>query len=154
MFAKNIKWDTDGNEELLKELPSEVEIPEGMTDEEEISDYLSEVTGFCHEGYTLKKHRYDWREGENPYQNYYDVTVDGKYLLVFANKQQPDIWMAMVDGIMIHDRTANDRQRKKQGLPSGSPISHLHSITILASKDPDYMMTKTEICYENHLEEV
>ena len=75
----------------------------------------------------------DWREGENPYQNYYDVTVDGKYLLVFANKQQPDIWMAMVDGIMIHDRTANDKQRKKQGLPNGCPLSQLHSTTILTN---------------------
>lgn len=153
MFATNIKWDTDGDKELLKTLPSEVEIPEGMTGEEEISDYLSEVTGFCHEGYALKKHRYDWKEGENQYQKYYDVTVDGKYLLVFANKGQPDIWMAMIDGIMIHDRIANDKQRQKQGLPSGCPLSQLYSTTLLTSKDPDYMMEKAEWCFENHAEE-
>lgn len=102
----------------------------------------------------MKKHRYDWEKGENPYQNFYDVYVDGKYLLVFANKQQPDIWMAMVDGIMVHDRTANDKQRKKQGLSSGCPLSQLNSIKILANKDPDYMMDRAEFCYENHLEEV
>lgn len=59
MLATNIKWDTDGDKEIFEDLPSEVEIPEGMTDGEEISDYISEVTGFCHEGYILKNHRYD-----------------------------------------------------------------------------------------------
>ena len=38
---------------LLRELPSEMEIPEGVTDEDEISDYLSDETGFCHEGFKL-----------------------------------------------------------------------------------------------------
>ena len=53
MRATNIKWDVDYNEnnELL---PTEIEIPEGMTDEEEISDYISDETGFCHNGYELK----------------------------------------------------------------------------------------------------
>ncbi len=41
--------------ELLSELPSEMEIPEGMTDVEEISDYLSNETGFCHRWFELVK---------------------------------------------------------------------------------------------------
>lgn len=53
MKAINIKWDTDGNMELLKELPSEMEIPEGMTNKNEISDYLSDEIGFCHYGFDL-----------------------------------------------------------------------------------------------------
>lgn len=53
MKAINIKWDTDGDEKLFRELPSEIEIPEGMIDEDEITDYLSDVTGFCHKGYEL-----------------------------------------------------------------------------------------------------
>lgn len=53
MKAINIKWDTDGNMELSNELPTEMEIPEGMTDEDEISDYLSDQTGFCHDGFEL-----------------------------------------------------------------------------------------------------
>ncbi len=53
MKAINIKWDTDGDIELLNELPVEMEIPEGMTDEEEISDYISDETGFCHMGFDL-----------------------------------------------------------------------------------------------------
>lgn len=53
MKAINIKWDTDGDMELLKDLPMKIEIPEGMTDEDEISDYLSNETGFCHFGFEL-----------------------------------------------------------------------------------------------------
>ena len=55
MKATNIKWDIDEDCDLdtLQMLPNEIEIPEGMTDEDEISDYLSDVTGFCHEGYVL-----------------------------------------------------------------------------------------------------
>lgn len=53
MKATNIKWDTDGNMKISKQLPSEIEIPDDITDEEEISDYLSDQTGFCHYGFDL-----------------------------------------------------------------------------------------------------
>lgn len=54
MKAVNIKWDVDYDEEL-DYLPEEVELPEGMEDEEEISDYLSDFTGFCHNGFELEE---------------------------------------------------------------------------------------------------
>lgn len=50
--ATNILWDTDYDDD--GELPTEIDIPEGMTDEDEISDYLSEVTGYCYQGYVLE----------------------------------------------------------------------------------------------------
>lgn len=55
MRAINIKWDTDGDMELLKLLPTEMEIPEYMMDKDYIiiSDYLSDKTGFCHNGFEL-----------------------------------------------------------------------------------------------------
>ena len=60
MKAINIRWDTDGDLEVLEELPTEIEIPERLISEEkesdyadEISDYISEVTGFCHFGFEL-----------------------------------------------------------------------------------------------------
>lgn len=52
MRAINIEWDVD-YEEQLEDLPKEIEIPEGMTDEEEISDWLSDETDFCHNGFEL-----------------------------------------------------------------------------------------------------
>lgn len=48
MKAVGIIWDVD-YEEDLELLPKEIEIPDLMTDEDEISDYLSDTTGYCHE---------------------------------------------------------------------------------------------------------
>ena len=53
MKATNIIWDTDGNAELSAILPSEIELPEKMTDMDEISDFISNTTGFCHYGFCL-----------------------------------------------------------------------------------------------------
>lgn len=50
--ATNILWDIDYDDD--GELPTEIDIPERITDEDEISDYLSEVTGYCHQGYVLE----------------------------------------------------------------------------------------------------
>lgn len=55
MKAVNIQWDMDGDQELLKELSTEIDIPDGMDDEDEISDYISDVTGFCHYGFELEE---------------------------------------------------------------------------------------------------
>ena len=51
MKAVNILWDFDDGDEV--ELPNEIEIPADMVDIEEISDYLSDLTGFCHKGFYL-----------------------------------------------------------------------------------------------------
>lgn len=60
MKAINIKWDTDGDEDLLKSLPKEIEIPKHLIGEDvaedyadEISDYISQVAGYCHFGFDL-----------------------------------------------------------------------------------------------------
>lgn len=50
MKAINIEWDYDEEDVYL---PNEVRIPVGMTDREEISDYLSDTYGFCHGGFEL-----------------------------------------------------------------------------------------------------
>ena len=70
MKAVNIKWDvTDGAEDMIQEemnevletLPTEVDIPDSLIDEEfdedyyysDISDWLSNEYGFCHFGFEL-----------------------------------------------------------------------------------------------------
>lgn len=52
MKAINIQWDVDFVEEL-ENLPQEMEIPKGMEDVDEISDYISDETGVCHNGFEL-----------------------------------------------------------------------------------------------------
>lgn len=62
--AKNIKWDTDGDMEVFNELPTEMIIPDELEEMykkdkeyalEEISDWLSDETGFCHAEFELEK---------------------------------------------------------------------------------------------------
>ena len=55
--AINIQWDIDEDDcecgAVL--LPLEIEIPNNMTDLEDITDYISDVTGFCHKGFELEE---------------------------------------------------------------------------------------------------
>lgn len=97
----------------------------------------------------MEKLKYKWRHGKNDCQEYYDTKVDGKYLCVFANKWNPDTWIGIVDDKLIFDKTANDRQRKKQGLGKDSDITELYSQTVLGSSDPEYMMRKVEYCFKH-----
>lgn len=62
--AINIKWDTDGDEEVLQDLPKEMIIPDELEELykkdreyalEEISDWLSDEIGFCHAGFEVVK---------------------------------------------------------------------------------------------------
>ncbi|MBO5828879.1 MAG: hypothetical protein J6R59_10580 [Paludibacteraceae bacterium] len=53
MKATNIIWDIDFDVDL-ESIPTEIEIPDGMTDEDEISDYISDVTCICHKGFILE----------------------------------------------------------------------------------------------------
>ena len=48
MKAINIIWDTDGEDVAL---PTEIEIPLVMIDEDDFSDYISDETGFCLYGF-------------------------------------------------------------------------------------------------------
>lgn len=52
MKAVNIKWDADSYEEL-DQLPQEIEIPSEITDFDEVSDYLSDITGYWHKGFDI-----------------------------------------------------------------------------------------------------
>ena len=51
MKAINIQWDTDFEDNV--DLPTEIDLPEHLADEEEISDYISDTTGFCHKGFEI-----------------------------------------------------------------------------------------------------
>lgn len=61
MKATNIKWDTDGDKKILKTLPKEMEIPSRMYDLDDVSDYLSDETGFCHDGFCMEYDKDDVR---------------------------------------------------------------------------------------------
>ncbi len=49
-YATNIIWDCDGD---AVSLPTEIRLPDGMVDEKEISDFISNVTGYQHRGFCV-----------------------------------------------------------------------------------------------------
>lgn len=70
MKAINIKWDTDGES---IELPNEIELPFGMINEDEISDYISDETGFCHYGFELIVGLCTFPDDDKDYCKYFEV---------------------------------------------------------------------------------
>ena len=79
MKITNIKWDTDGDEEVFATLPQEIDVPayflekknfevdgEYSRDEmlDQLSDWLSDEYGFCHGGFDVEQ------EADMQYQLY------------------------------------------------------------------------------------
>lgn len=54
LVAYDIDWDVDEESEI-DFLPEEIQLPAGMVNDEEISDYLSDVTGYCHRSFSLRE---------------------------------------------------------------------------------------------------
>lgn len=59
-IAHDIRWDTNGDMKLFKTLPQEIEIPDEVWkdydngNDDALSDYVSDVTGFCHYGFEIR----------------------------------------------------------------------------------------------------
>lgn len=103
MVAKNILWDTDGDMLALSDLPHRMRIPKSMTDPEEISDYLTEKTGYCHKGFDLIQEELEEFEQECYEAYQLEWMLSHEYSLAEAlntvgsnfqdsiNKEKPDI---------------------------------------------------------------
>lgn len=72
MKAINIIWDVDFKEDL-EQLPNKIELPFGMVDEDEISDYISNETGFCHKGFELIVGLCTFPDDDKDYCKYFEV---------------------------------------------------------------------------------
>lgn len=51
-LVTNIIWDYDDNDEAL--FPTELVLPDDMTDVDDISNWLSDLTGYCTKGFTIE----------------------------------------------------------------------------------------------------
>lgn len=91
---------------------------------------------------------YNWSYGENPSQVYYDMQVGKDYLCVLSLKHEPGTWYGYVNSQVLMNKTANDKQRKKERVPMGTSPLELRSISILGHKDPEYMKQKVAQAYE------
>lgn len=67
--AVNIQWDEGDQENSEVDLPKEILLPYGMTDIEEISDYITATTGYLHYGFGLEAYAVsaETQEAAKPY---------------------------------------------------------------------------------------
>lgn len=108
--AINIKWDTDGDKEVLNELPTEMIIPNELEELykkdreyalEEISDWLSDETGFCHVGFEIEK-VITKESVENDLYNFFNDKMEtGDAPEIERVGRYPDMYVTGYNGIVI-----------------------------------------------------
>ena len=84
----NIHWDTDGDKKLFENLPQEVvitldEYNIGEYLDDAISDKLSDMYGFCHEGY-----EYKIIDGTKGYEINYRLKTTSIFAVEAKNKKE------------------------------------------------------------------
>ena len=108
--AINIKWDTDGDMEVLNELPTEMIIPNELEELykkdreyalEEISDWLSDETGFCHAGFEVVKEITEESVENDLYDFFNDIMETGDAPEIERVGRYPDMYTTRDNGIVI-----------------------------------------------------
>ncbi len=110
--AINIKWDTDGDMEVLNELPTELIIPDDLEELykrkedreyalEEIADWLSEDTGFCHDGFEIEKVITKEFVEDDLYDFFSDKMETGDAPEIERVGRYPDMYTTRDNGIVI-----------------------------------------------------
>lgn len=110
--AINIKWDTDGDMEVLNELPTELIIPDDLEELykrkedreyalEEIADWLSEDTGFCHDGFEIEKVITKEFVEDDLYDFFSDKMETGDEPEIERVGRYPDMYVTGDNGIVI-----------------------------------------------------
>nr|DAL62311.1 MAG TPA_asm: hypothetical protein [Caudoviricetes sp.]DAX09864.1 MAG TPA: hypothetical protein [Bacteriophage sp.] len=114
--AINIKWDTDGDEKVLQDLPTEMIIPDYLEEyyykdrkyeedrryvTEEISDWLSNETGFCHDGFEIVKEVTKESVEEELYDFFNDKMKTGDAPDIERVGRYPDMYVTGDNGIVI-----------------------------------------------------
>lgn len=108
--AKNIKWDTDGDMEVFNELPTEMIVPDELEEIykkdkeyalEEISDWLSDETGFCHGGFEIVKEITKESVENELYDFFNDKMETGDAPEIERVGRYPDMYVTRDNGIVI-----------------------------------------------------
>lgn len=108
--AINIKWDTDEDMEVFNELPTEMIIPDELEEMhkkdkeyalEEISDWLSDETGFCHDGFKVVKVITKESVENELYDFFNDKMETGDAPEIERVGRYPDMYVTGDNGIVI-----------------------------------------------------
>lgn len=108
--AINIKWDTDGDKKVFNELSTEMIIPDELEEMykkdrefalEEISDWLSDETGFCHGGFEIEKVITKEFVEDDLYDFFSDKMETGDAPEIERVGRYPDMYVTGDNGIVI-----------------------------------------------------
>lgn len=110
--AINIKWDTDGDMEVLNELPIELIIPDDLEELykrkedreyalEEIADWLLEDTGFWQNGFEIEKVITKEFVEDDLYDFFSDKMETGDAPEIERVGRYPDMYVTGDNGIVI-----------------------------------------------------
>lgn len=108
--AINIKWDTDGDKKVFNDLPTEMIIPNELEEMykkdkefalEEISDWLSDETGFCHDGFEVEKVITRQSVENELYDFFNDKMKIGDTPEIERSGRYPDMYVTRDSGIVI-----------------------------------------------------
>lgn len=110
--AINIKWDTDGDMEVLNELPTELIIPDDLEELykrkedkeyalEEIADWLSEDTGFWQNGFEIEKVITKEFVEDDLYDFFSDKMETGDASEIERVGRYPDMYVTGDNGVVI-----------------------------------------------------
>lgn len=108
--AINIKWVTDGDKEVFNELPTEMVIPDELEEMykkdkefalEEISDWLSDETGFCHDGFEIEREITKESVENELYDFFNDKMETGDAPEIEMVGRYPDMYVTRDNGIVL-----------------------------------------------------
>lgn len=108
--AINIMWNPDGDSEIFENLPREMLIPDELEimyekDKEyaleEISDWLSDETGFCHDGFEVVK-EITKESVENELYDFFNNKMEtGDASEIERVGRYPDMYVTGDNGVVI-----------------------------------------------------
>lgn len=113
MKATNIMWSVDFEEDL-ENLPTEIDIPNGITDEEEISDYITDETGFCHKGFELEELSMDYMRRKAYTNDVLFNIIKGYLVQILRNgKEYPSVVLGDLQASMEYVLKVNGKYDDK-----------------------------------------
>lgn len=130
-FAHDIRWDTDGDMKLFKTLPQEIEIPEEVWEDydngndDAISDYVSDMTGFCHYGFEIRTEKIKEENIMNSFTAFkYGIDVEDVVDLFSTPDIDEAIAMAEADGYdeVVNDNTGEIVWKKEENIMNNITI--------------------------------
>lgn len=108
--AINVKWDTDGDKKVFNELPTEMIIPNELEEMykkdkeyalEEISDWLSDEIGFCHDGFEVVREITKESVENELYDFFNDKMKTGDAPKIERVGRYPDMYVTGDNGVVI-----------------------------------------------------